>query len=232
MKRRTVLSILSSIVLTGTLSLSIIIYYISNPSYNKLQLQLPPGSTPNDNTLLHESIHEDFDILINHFQPQIYRSFCGVASSSAVLSALGLDTTQESFFEKLSLEGYWSFLKVFFSGMQLSELADLIAAHGASVELTYASDANIEVFRKTVKENLKNANDFLLVNYSRKALDQAGGGHISPVGAYDPESDRILILDTAGYKYPYHWVKLTDLFDAMNTLDGAKTRGYVTIAKY
>ena len=60
------------------------------------------------------------------------------------------------------------------------------------------------------------------------------GGHISPLAAFDAESDRFLILDVARYKYPPVWVKTVELFAAMNTTDSDnenKTRGYVLVAK-
>ena len=46
-----------------------------------------------------------------------------------------------------------------------------------------------------------------------------GDGHFSPVGGYHPEKDLVLILDTARFKYPPHWVKLSTLCDAMRALD-------------
>jgi len=33
------------------------------------------------------------------------------------------------------------------------------------------------------------------VNYKRSAIGQKGGGHISPLGAYDEISDSFLVLD-------------------------------------
>jgi glutathione gamma-glutamylcysteinyltransferase len=35
------------------------------------------------------------------------------------------------------------------------------------------------------------------------------------VRGYDEETDSILIMDVARFKYPPHWVPLTDLTDAM-----------------
>jgi hypothetical protein len=42
----------------------------------------------------------------------------------------------------------------------------------------------------------------VIVNYLRKAIGQEKGGHISPLAAYDAETDRFLILDVSRYKYP------------------------------
>lgn len=53
-----------------------------------------------------------------------------------------------------------------------------------------------------------------------------GDGHFSPVGGYHPKRDLILILDTARFKYPPHWISLELLWEAMHALD--KTTGKLT----
>lgn len=229
MKKRIAFWSLGVLFLVVISTFYLLIYYIANPSNSNLAL--PPGSLPHEEQLLRGTMHSDFDVLSNHYRPQIYRSFCGVATSVTVLSALGFDITQESFFEKISDRNIRSFIKVFFTGMPLNDLADLLRAHGSTVDLEYASDSSMEIFRETVRQNVQDPSDFMLVNYSRKALNQIGGGHISPIGAYNPHNDSVLILDTANFKYPFHWVPLSDLFMAMDTHDGERTRGYITVSK-
>ena len=65
-------------------------------------------------------------------------------------------------------------------------------------------------------------------------LNTAGyitGDRGSPLGAYDADSDRFLVLDVASYKWPAVWVEATTLFTAMDTVDpdGGATRGFVVI---
>jgi len=71
------------------------------------------------------------------------------------------------------------------------------------------------------------------VNYDRKALGQAGGGHISPVAAYHAPTDRVLILDVARYRYPSVWVPLADLWEAIRTTDSTsgRSRGVVVVRR-
>jgi hypothetical protein len=71
----------------------------------------------------------------------------------------------------------------------------------------------------------------VIVNYSRTALGQDGPGHISPLGAYDTDSDRFLILDVSRYKAPAVWVPAEQLFAAMAEPIGpdAGTRGFLLI---
>lgn len=116
-------------------------------------------------------------------------------------------------------------------GFQLSQLADLIEAHGLKAEARVVTDSlDSKVVKKEIIENLSRAGDFVVVNYARKALNQPGGGHISPLGAYDKASDSFLIMDVAPMKDDWVWVKSEDLISAMRTFDTVSNRGYVLIS--
>ncbi|KAJ9463263.1 Glutathione gamma-glutamylcysteinyltransferase 3 [Diplonema papillatum] len=71
----------------------------------------------------------------------------------------------------------------------------------------------------------------LVVSYSRKQFAQTGDGHFSPLAAYHAGEDAVLIMDVARFKYPPHWVKVTELYAAMQRLDPdtGKARGYVIL---
>ena len=73
--------------------------------------------------------------------------------------------------------------------------------------------------RELVKKMVKKDDEFLVLSYSRKVLGQTGSGHFSPVGGYHSQNDLVLILDTARFKYPPHWVPLTLVCEAMRALD-------------
>jgi glutathione gamma-glutamylcysteinyltransferase len=72
----------------------------------------------------------------------------------------------------------------------------------------------------------------LVVSYSRKTLKQTGGGHFSPIAAYDEISDSVLILDTARFKYGAHWTKLPLVYEAMKPIDPdtGRSRGYALLS--
>jgi hypothetical protein len=56
-------------------------------------------------------------------------------------------------------------------------------------------------------------------------------GHFSPIGAFDPGRDRVLILDVYRVELEPYWVPLRRLFEGMATVsqtDG-EARGYLTI---
>ena len=52
---------------------------------------------------------------------------------------------------------------------------------------------------------------FAIVNFNRSTLGQEGGGHFSPVAAYDPTTDSALIMDVARYKVRwFNWIYVYD----------------------
>ncbi len=120
------------------------------------------------------------------------------------------------------------------NGMTLDELGALFGAYDLQVEVRHAEDANLDEFRETTIAVLDDHDRFVLVNYLRSAIGQEKGGHISPVAAYDADTDRFLILDVSRYKYPPVWVDAATLFDAMNTPDSDnenRSRGFVTVSR-
>ncbi len=117
-------------------------------------------------------------------------------------------------------------------GFQLHQLAELLRSHGLDVALRVVDDdADASEIRRELVENLASEDDYVLVNYSRKALGQPGGGHISPVGAYDEASDSFLVMDVNPNRAPWVWIAADDLVAAMRTFDTVQNRGYVLIAE-
>ncbi len=115
-------------------------------------------------------------------------------------------------------------------GLQLNQLAALLSSHGLSVTAKTANETlTDETIRKDLIANLQTAGDYVLVNYSRKTLNQGDLGHISPLGAYDKDSDSFLILDVNPNTSKWVWVTATNLIAAMRTFDTIENRGYILI---
>jgi hypothetical protein len=172
----------------------------------------------------------DYPALSSAWRPQQLVSFCGVASGALVLTALGEPTSQDTFFTPAASR-VRTRLAVTFGGMSLADLDGLLAAHGLDVVMTHAAASTPAGFRTAVMDNLAGPGDFMLVNYQREVLGQGRVGHISPVGAYHSESDRVLVMDTAAHRYPHTWVPLELLFAAMTEVDAAsgESRGFLTV---
>jgi hypothetical protein len=196
---------------------------------------LPAGiisaTTPDGQALLvGAEASADCPLLAGSFEPQSLKSFCGVASGAMVLSALGRDVTQGSFFTG-DARRMRSRLRVTLGGMTLTDLAELLRAHGARVSIHHADAFTVEQFRAVVSQNLSRPDDFLLVNYQREVLGQKRVGHISPLAAYDRDADLVLVMDTASHHYPHSWVPLERLHAAMATTDSTsgEKRGYLEV---
>lgn len=181
--------------------------------------------------------------LISHFETQKSLAHCGVASIAMVLNALDVPApvaasygsyrlfTQENLLNRLT-DSIVTDRAVARRGMSLADVAEVLGVYGASVDMHYASGSSVERFRKIAVEYLDSPRRHVIVNYSRTALGQDGPGHISPLGAYDAESDRFLILDVSRYKAPAVWVSTEKLFGAMVEPLGpgnARTRGFLLV---
>ena len=196
-----------------------------------LPADLVSATASQGQTLLRDAdARADLRLLSEHFVAQDLKSYCGVASGVTVLSALGQDVTQQTFFTD-DAERVRTRLAVTLGGMTLPDLGDLLRAHGATVSVHHADTFTVAQFRETVTSNLSQADDFLIVNYQREVLGQSRVGHISPLAAYDADTDLVLVMDTASHYYPHSWVSLEKLYAAMATIDASsgEMRGYLFV---
>lgn len=195
--------------------------------------------------LIEAEARDDFFRLSQHFVTQVHPAYCGPASIAMVLNALEVprpasDMTiglgmfdQENIFTSAA-QSVKPSEAVKKAGITLDELGGLLGAHDLKVTVTHAANTNADAFRTAAVAALKDNDHFILVNYLRKAIGQEAGGHISPLAAYDADTDRFLILDVSRYKYPPVWVAAKTLFAAMNTTDSdnaGQTRGFVLVSK-
>ncbi|MGR8940585.1 MAG: phytochelatin synthase family protein [Gammaproteobacteria bacterium] len=204
---------------------------------------IPLTSSEGEQMLYGSNDKQDFLPLSIHFVSQQNLAYCGAASMAMVLNALGIPApidpvyvrfpmfTQNTVFNAKT-ESVVSAKTVAHQGMTLDQLGALLATYPVEAKVYHSSDSSLDQFRELAVENLNQPDNFILVNYLRSALGQQKGGHISPLGAYDPASDRFLILDVARFKYPPVWVEAERLWHAMNTIDDAslKTRGFVLVS--
>ena len=204
---------------------------------------IPLNSEQGRRSLCEGGAAEPFWALSQYYSPQPDLGSCSVGSSTMVLNALLIDRpissphapyrlfTSDNFFTP-GVEAIAPRRKVSGSGMTLEVLARCLRTFPVDVRCVWASEAKIEDFRALLREKFTRPGSHLLVNYDRKTLGQAGGGHISPLGAYDQRRDLVLILDTANYRYPWVWVKVDTVWRAMATTDDAsdRSRGYLVVS--
>jgi|KBSMisStaDraftv2_1062788.scaffolds.fasta_scaffold09723_6 hypothetical protein len=183
--------------------------------------------------------------LSRYYETQRIDTFCSVTSSTMVLNALGVKPAiQQAMiypFNKFNHENFFTpavlamqpVRNIAGDGLTLAELGDVLATFGVRVEQHPATTTSAADFRRLAQAAVSSTDRYVIVNFLRSAIGQEGGGHFSPLAAYDAKTDRFLILDTARYKYAPFWVLSDDLWTAMNTVDkDSKTaRGFLIVAQ-
>ncbi|HJN33054.1 MAG TPA: phytochelatin synthase family protein [Prochlorococcus sp.] len=225
----------------GLVGFALIVSPWPNPALAK---NLVPITTSEGMVLLQRSKSvSDYASLMEAFLTQSNLAYCGVASAVMVLNSLAVPAppvdgfrdyrfwTQDNIFTFKPSKSLISPAKVRRQGMTLQEVQSLLSHHGVSSKRLHGDILNLSAFRSLLKNSLDDSTDRLIVNYDRRFLGQKGGGHFSPLAAYDAITDKVLILDVARYRYPSVWVKTHDLWRAMRTLDGISglQRGILTI---
>jgi hypothetical protein len=115
-------------------------------------------------------------------------------------------------------------------GYQLRQFDELLRAHDLVTRLVVVDDARSEAgIRVDFLENLRRTGDYVVVNYRRSEVGQRGGAHISPLGAYDADSDSVLVLDVNPASAGWVWMPLATLIRGMRTFDTVENRGYILV---
>jgi hypothetical protein len=150
-------------------------------------------------------------------------SLCGPASVANVNRSLGDSADTE---RKVLFHTGWCWTGYCIIGLTLDELA-AVARRNTERSVTVLRDLTQEQFR----EHLRRSNDLTrryIVNFTRKAIFGAGGGHHSPLGGYLEAEDLVLVLDVNRDFEPW-LVERERLFAAVDTFDGNKKRGLLLI---
>jgi len=186
----------------------------------------------------------DYWQLAPTFAVQNTQSYCSVASAITVLNAMPIKKpvdptyspyayfTQSNFFTPAVIK-IISPQTVLQMGMTREQMAETLAAQGVRARSIAGDTLNDDELRALLQKALLDDGQFVLANYLRASLGQIGGGHWSVLAAYDAQSDRVLILDVAKYKYPPEWVSISSLRRAVATIDTVsnKSRGLVIVSE-
>ena len=233
------------ILLTGATTFS---NYSIAQGKSKTEELIVLDSEVGEELLFTSQTRSDYLPLSLEFVTQDNLAYCGVATLVMVLNALDINApvapdhsipdlvsyrffTQENVFKNEKTHDVIKPELIMKQGMTLEELTGLLNSYPVTAQAFHGKEVNLEQFRQLVVQNLQETENFVIVNYLRTSLGQKGGGHISPIAAYNEESDRFLILDVARYRYSPVWVKAETLWNAINTVDSTsgKTRGFIMI---
>ena len=175
--------------------------------------------------------------LIEQLHTQSEPAFCGLASLVTVLNAVGVDPRRTwkgpwRFYSEELLDCCVDLDTVKTKGIDIAQLVCTGRCNGLEMTLHRAGASSENLFRSALEEAMRSDDRFVIACYSRAELGQSGDGHFSPLGGYDAESDRVLVLDTARFKYRPHWVSVRDMWRALDTSEKtssgrASKRGFV-----
>ena len=204
-----------------------------------------------------------FYSLIEQHTTQQETSYCGLATLVVALNAMAIDPRHNwknpwrwYHEELLQCCSDFDLEDVKKRGITMAHFRCLAICQGVDVEMKYADEesTSLDAFREAIRQvcdeethTLETAGTdnlqldavgealsrVLVVSYDRKIMGQTGSGHFAPIAAYDQDSDRVLILDTARFKYGCHWVVVKQLYDALKPIDSdsGRSRGYMVLTK-
>ena len=123
----------------------------------------------------------------------------------------------------------------FSGGIDAEKLAYIIDLHKPAKATYYevkpenATKDDINEFRKVIKDIMLSEGKYMIANYHLGAMYPITSGHFSPVVAYEPITDMVLIMDVASHLGTWSWIKFEELYRAMNTIVNGNARGYIII---
>jgi hypothetical protein len=224
---------------------------LPEPAYSVHKRVLPSSltalSSPEGRKYLLEAFTantaESYWALTEQFVNQSEPAFCGVTTLLMVLNAKCIDP-------QIRWRGGWRFYgsedvlldrcclsaeRIRRVGVTVEEFRLLGRCHGLSVELKRPQEDGVERytvndFRDDIRGTLSEtkSHPILVVSFSRRHLGQTGDGHFSPLAAYHEQTDQVLLLDVARFKYSPYWVSIEDLYASMEPEDSVtqESRGW------
>ena len=182
---------------------------------------------------------EGYFKLAQQFHTQSDPAYCALGSLVCGLNALQIDPARAwkgpwRWFSEELLDCCKSLEEIRRSGLSLDEAACLARCSDADVTLYRPPLGSLDAFREHVERSATtDGGPVVIANYSRRTLGQTGGGHFSPIGGYHAATHQVLVLDTARFKYPPHWVPIDLLFSAMLERDHEtdRSRGWLLLQR-
>jgi hypothetical protein len=198
--------------------------------------KLGPDAVPilEQNAYLRAAPAPDYWKLSAFYVPQFTSSACSVASvTMAVNFARGLPAaaeepivTQTALLEAVGDKTWADKGAEGGDGVTFEEfvsvLEDSLRSHGMDghalevIRPTDASAASLAEVRRALAANEASGDDLILMYFNQGVLTgDWDGPHISPIGAYDPETRRVLVMDVDREWYAPYWSTDERLLAAM-----------------
>lgn len=120
------------------------------------------------------------------------------------------------------------------SGLGLDDITEILNAHvGVTAEALHTdpTTTSLDQFRQSIATAMSQENTYLIANFDRYEFMGEGGGHHSPLGAFCAESDTVLVLDVARYRFKPYWVPVAAMYNATASSNGLNQGGHRGLAR-
>ena len=196
------------------------------------------------------AVGPNYPALVGAFEFQ-FTSMCGPTSGSVVLNAIKSPhvptcaqalraVNQFSILERigkgrdqvLGQRPSWceGMVPVMSRGVQLGQLNQAMRTFGLESTMRTADPtARTDELRGALIRAVTTPGRYVIVNFDRASLEQPGRGHMSPLGAYDKQTDSVLMMDVNS-NYNFYWIPVDALIGAMRTRDANQWRGFLEIS--
>ena len=217
---------------------------------NLVALNSEEGRRRFRSALIEDLTLESYFPLSEQFLTQSDPAFCGVSTLAMVLNALSIDPSN------VRWKGIWRWVDenvllgpaaqcciskeyVKEHGITVDQFQRMGSCFGANIELYRPGNEDssgrncVDDFREDVIKWSKETQKMVVASFSRADLKQTGeDGHFSPIAGYHGESDSVLVMDVARFKYSPYWVSVDELYNAMTTEDPITglSRGWFVVA--
>jgi hypothetical protein len=218
---------------------------LAAPTTAQAQPKYGPATTrlSQDHAYFQTAKATDFWSLIPYYLPQAKGSTCGLASITMVVngarSGRDLDSetqlvTEAAVEDRIGGVPFGMKSLEHLESMTRSALKEfgVLGAESQVLRFEPAQADALTALRKVLTEAEKDPTVFLIANFDQKVFtEDSNVGHIAPIGAYDAQKKRVLILDPDRKWYEPYWVPDELLLKGIQTRDRFRNelRGLVRI---
>jgi Phytochelatin synthase len=224
-------------------TIAVLLLAFSAASAQEVKPKLGPDAVPITAATEHlrATPAPDFWRLLGFYAAQETTSACSVAAVAMAVNFLrglpqGADetlVTQTALLEAVGDAGWIAKTVEGGDGVTFDDLVQVTeralatyGIEGASVEMLRPEGEEAELIedtRELLRANEASADDVVLAYFNQGVLTgDWDGPHVAPIGAYDPATDRVLVMDVDREWYVPYWSPLPKLVEAMGKPTGAE----------
>ncbi len=200
---------------------------------------LPEDTVPafHENDYLLQKTDADYWTLSEFYSPQSTNCGCSAASAAMALNALRSRVapheeplTPDDLVAAVNDPVWAAQTAEDGGGVTMADLADVLRMSLDRLDLDGAVSAlapdpddpqTINSLREALARNEASPDSVMLAYYNQAVVtgDPDGGLHVSPIGAYNAEDDRVLLMDVDQEFWLPYWTSTETLFEALVTPD-------------